>query len=84
MGASGALPAHAPGVTFLIPALSGELIWNFASGAISDRIGRRPVLMGITVLALLTTWPVMHWLTVAPDFTRMTLVLLWFSFFFGM
>ncbi len=26
----------------------------------------------------------MHWLTVAPDFTRMTLVLLWFSFFFGM
>ena len=40
--------------------------------------------MGITVLALLTTWPVMHWLTVAPDFTRMTLVLLWFSFFFGM
>ena len=84
MGASGTLPAHAPGVTFLIPALSGELIWNFASGAISDRIGRRPVLMGITVLALLTTWPVMHWLTVAPDFTRMTLVLLWFSFFFGM
>ncbi len=84
MGASGALPAHAPGVTFLIPALSGELIWNFASGAISVRIGRRPVLMGITVLALLTTWPVMHWLTVAPDFTRMTLVLLWFSFFFGM
>ncbi len=26
----------------------------------------------------------MHWLTVAPDFTRMTLVLLWFSFFFDM
>lgn len=42
-------------MTFLVPALSGELIWNFASGAISDRIGRRPVLMGITVLALLTT-----------------------------
>ncbi|SXB17584.1 putative citrate utilization protein A [Klebsiella pneumoniae] len=84
MGACGALPAHAPGVTFLIPALSGELIWKFASGAISDRIGRRPVLMGITVLALLTTCPVMHWLTVAPDFTRMTLALLWFSFFFDM
>ncbi|MCP6559817.1 hypothetical protein NL501_31835, partial [Klebsiella pneumoniae] len=50
---------------------------------ISDRIGRRPVVMGITVLALLSTWPVMPWLTVAPDFTRMTLVLRWFSFFFG-
>lgn len=53
-------------------------------GAISDRIGRRAVLMGITLLALITTWPVMQWLTAAPDFTRMTLVLLWFSFFFGM
>ncbi len=37
--------------------------------------------MGITLLALITTWPVMQWLTAAPDFTRMTLVLLWFSFF---
>lgn len=61
-----------------------NFIWLPIGGAISDRIGRRPVLMGITVLALLTTWPVMHWLTAAPDFTRMTLVLLWFSFFFGM
>ena len=32
------------------------------------------MLMGITSLALLTTRPVMHWLTAAPDFTRMTLV----------
>ena len=61
-----------------------NFIWLPIGGAISDRIGRRPVLMGITLLALLTTWPVMHWLTAAPDFTRMTLVLLWFSFFFGM
>lgn len=61
-----------------------NFIWLPIGGAISDRIGRRPVLMGITLLALITTWPVMNWLTAAPDFTRMTLVLLWFSFFFGM
>ena len=61
-----------------------NFIWLPIGGALSDKIGRRPVLMGITVLALLTTWPVMQWLTAAPDFTRMTLVLLWFSFFFGM
>ncbi len=61
-----------------------NFIWLPIGGAISDRIGRLPVLMGITLLALLTTLPVMHWLTAAPDFTRMTLVLLWFSFFFGM
>lgn len=58
-----------------------NFIWLPIGGAISDRIGRRAVLMGITLLALITTWPVMQWLTAAPDFTRMTLVLLWFSFF---
>ncbi|MDP1363351.1 citrate-proton symporter, partial [Klebsiella variicola] len=31
-----------------------------------------------------TTWPLMPGLTAAPDFTRMTLVLLWISFFVGM
>lgn len=61
-----------------------NFIWLPIGGAISDRIGRRAVLMGITLLALVTTWPAMTWLTSAPDFTRMTLVLLWFSFFFGM
>lgn len=58
-----------------------NFIWLPIGGAISDRIGRRAVLMGITLLALITTWPVMQWLTAAPDFTRMTLVLLWFSSF---
>lgn len=61
-----------------------NFIWLPIGGAISDRIGRRAVLMGITLLALITTWPVMQWLTAAPDFTRMAQVLLWFSFFFGM
>lgn len=32
-----------------------NFIWLPIGGAISDRIGRRPVLMGITVLALITT-----------------------------
>lgn len=61
-----------------------NFIWLPIGGAISDRIDRRAVLMGITLLALITTWPVMQWLTAAPDFTRMAQVLLWFSFFFGM
>lgn len=61
-----------------------NFIWLPIGGAISDRVGRRAVLLSITVLALLTTWPAMTWLTAAPDFTRMSLVLLWFSFFFGM
>lgn len=32
-----------------------NFIWLPIGGAISDRIGRRPVLMGITLLALFTT-----------------------------
>lgn len=32
-----------------------NFIWLPIGGAISDRIGRRPVLMGITLLALVTT-----------------------------
>jgi MHS family citrate/tricarballylate:H+ symporter-like MFS transporter len=52
-------------------------------GALSDRIGRRPILMGITILAIFTTYPALSWLTAAPDFQRMLLVLLYFSFFFG-
>ncbi len=42
-----------------------NFIWLPIGGAISDRIGRRAVLMGITLLALITTWPVMQWLTAA-------------------
>jgi len=52
-------------------------------GSLSDRIGRRPILIGITTLAILTSYPALAWLTAAPDFWRMLLVLLYFSFFFG-
>ena len=34
-----------------------NFIWLPIGGAISDRIGRRAVLMGITLLALITTGP---------------------------
>jgi len=53
-------------------------------GALSDRIGRRPILLGITGLAILTAYPALAWLTAAPDFWRMLIVLLYFSFFFGL
>ena len=53
-------------------------------GALSDRIGRRPILLGITGLAVITAYPALSWLTAAPDFWRMLIVLLYFSFFFGL
>ena len=57
--------------------------WLPIGGALSDRIGRRPILLGITILAILTTYPALSWLTAAPSFERMLLVLLYLSFFFG-
>jgi MHS family citrate/tricarballylate:H+ symporter-like MFS transporter len=52
-------------------------------GVLSDRIGRRPVLLGITILTMLTSYPALVWLTAAPDFTRMLIVLLYYSVLFG-
>jgi MHS family citrate/tricarballylate:H+ symporter-like MFS transporter len=62
----------------------GNFIWLPIGGALSDRIGRRPILIAITVLAILTAYPALWWLAAAPSFGRMLIVLLWFSFFFGM
>ncbi|RQM50599.1 MFS transporter [Paraburkholderia bannensis] len=61
-----------------------NFFWLPVGGALSDRIGRKPILIGITVLALLTAYPALSWLVASASFARMLAVLLWFSFFFGM
>ncbi len=53
------------------------------SGALSDRIGRRPILIGCTIVALLTAYPALLWLVSAPSFTRLLIVELWFSLFYA-
>jgi MHS family citrate/tricarballylate:H+ symporter-like MFS transporter len=54
------------------------------SGALSDRIGRAPILIGATILAIITAYPTLYWLAAAPSFDRMLIVLLWLSFIYGM
>jgi MFS transporter, MHS family, citrate/tricarballylate:H+ symporter len=61
-----------------------NFIWLPIGGAISDRIGRKPVLVGISSLALLTAYPAMAWLAGSPSFSHLLAVLLLFSFYFGM
>jgi MHS family citrate/tricarballylate:H+ symporter-like MFS transporter len=58
--------------------------WLPIGGALSDRIGRRPLLIAIAGLAILTAYPLLLWLAAAPSFQRLLLVLLLFSFYFGM
>jgi MFS family permease len=53
------------------------------SGALSDRIGRLPILIGCTVVALLTAYPALLWLVSAPSFTRLLMVELWFALFYA-
>jgi MHS family citrate/tricarballylate:H+ symporter-like MFS transporter len=69
-------------VTLLV-AIS-NFVWLPIGGAVSDRIGRKPLLLAISVLAIFTAYPALSWLADAPSFARMLIVLLWFSFFFGM
>ena len=53
------------------------------SGALSDRVGRRPILYACTITALLTAYPALLWLVSAPSFTRLLIVELWFSLFYA-
>jgi len=56
-----------------------NLIWLPLMGALSDRIGRTPILLGCTILAILTAYPAMAWLASAPSVLRLLLVELWLS-----
>ena len=52
-------------------------------GALSDRIGRRPILITFSVLAILTAYPALSWLVAGPTFSKMLIVLLWLSFIYA-
>jgi MFS family permease len=60
-----------------------NLIWLPIMGALSDRVGRRPLLIVCTVLMLTTAYPAMRWLVDTPSFSKLLGVELWFSFVYG-
>jgi MHS family citrate/tricarballylate:H+ symporter-like MFS transporter len=60
-----------------------NFFWVPTMGAISDRVGRKPLLVGFTALAMATAYPLTSWLVAAPSFPRMLEVMLWLSFIFG-
>lgn len=60
-----------------------NFIWLPIGGAISDKIGRRPLLVFFTLATLITAYPAMLWLVSSPSTSRLLLVELWFSCIFG-
>jgi metabolite-proton symporter len=75
----------APGDSYLVTLCVGltNLVWLPIAGSLSDRVGRKPILIAFSVLALLTAYPAMSWLVLAPAFGRFLLVELWLSFIYG-
>ncbi|KAI3489197.1 hypothetical protein L1887_46241 [Cichorium endivia] len=69
-------------VTLLV-AIS-NFIWLPVGGALSDRFGRKPVLIAMALLALATSYPALTLLASAPSFSMMLSVLLWLSFLYGL
>jgi MFS family permease len=62
---------------------ASNLFWLPVMGALSDRVGRRPLLLVCTTLMLVTAYPVMLWLVREPSFSRLLAAELWLSFIFG-
>jgi MFS family permease len=60
-----------------------NFFWLPVMGSASDRFGRKPLLILFTVLALLTAYPAMLWLTAEPSFSRLLAVELWLSFVYA-
>jgi MFS transporter, MHS family, citrate/tricarballylate:H+ symporter len=62
---------------------ASNFLWLPIGGALSDRIGRRPLLYFFTITTPIMAYPAMVWLTSDPSFTRLLIVELYFSCIFG-
>lgn len=68
-------------ITFCVGA--SNLFWLPVMGHLSDRIGRFPLLIGCTLMMLLTAYPAMLWLVAGPTSAKLLAVELWFSFVYA-
>jgi MHS family citrate/tricarballylate:H+ symporter-like MFS transporter len=60
-----------------------NLFWVVMGGALSDRIGRRIILIVASLVGLLTYYPAIMWLTGHPSFWSLMSVELWLSFVYA-
>ena len=62
-------PADALLVTLLVAVTN--FIWLPVGGVLSDRVGRKPVLLATGALVLIASYPALTWLASAPTFGKM-------------
>ncbi|MFL6706586.1 MAG: MFS transporter [Massilia sp.] len=60
-----------------------NFIWLPVMGALSDKLGRKPLLIFFTVLTIVSAYPAMRWLVHDASFSHMLMVELWLSFLYG-
>jgi MHS family citrate/tricarballylate:H+ symporter-like MFS transporter len=68
-------------VTFCVAV--SNFIWLPVMGGLSDRIGRKPLLLLFSGLTVVTAYPALAWLVQDATFPHMLIVLLWLSFLYG-
>lgn len=71
--------------SFTITAIIGlsNTFWLPFSGFIGDKIGRKPILLTMTFLGMISAYPMLNFLTNNVSFTNLVITELWFSFIFG-
>ncbi|MDE2435208.1 MAG: MFS transporter [Sphingomonadales bacterium] len=76
----------APDQVLLVTAAVGvsNLFWLPVGGALSDRIGRFPMLLAMPVMTILCAYPIMAWLVHAPSLGRLLATVLVYSAFYGL
>src|SRR5260221_12059458 len=62
---------------------ASNLFWLPVMGPLSDRLGRRSLLVTCTMLMMITSYPVMLWLVRNPSFSRLLTGVTWVAFIFG-
>src|SRR2546423_2170769 len=55
-------------------ALVGLIVVTPLSGALSDRVGRKPILIGGLLIYLLVTYPLFRWVQEGPSFARFAIM----------
>ncbi|NEX62893.1 MFS transporter [Noviherbaspirillum galbum] len=68
-------------VTFCVG--MSNFFWLPVMGALSDRIGRWPILIVFSILPIATAHPILSWLVTNPSFENMLVTELWLSFLYA-